>query len=124
MPDGFVADCQARLVFDFFTHTWNAVVIFALREGPRRPGELREAIGGISAKVLTQTLRRLERAGLVARTAYAEAPPRVEYALTELGRSLLEPIGAFGRWAEEHADEVLAAEERAATGSPWMPGRK
>lgn len=58
MADGFIADCQARLVFDFFTHTWNAVVIFALREGPRRPGELREAIGGISAKVLRCSRRR------------------------------------------------------------------
>jgi DNA-binding HxlR family transcriptional regulator len=113
MGDGFIADCRARLVFDFFTHTWNAVVIFALRDGPRRPGELRTAIGGISPKVLTQTLRRLEHHGLVARQAYAEGPPRVEYALTGLGRSLLEPIGAFGRWAEEHADEVLEAAESA-----------
>jgi DNA-binding HxlR family transcriptional regulator len=114
MPEGFIADCQARLAFDFFTHTWNAVVIFGLREGPRRPGELRTAIGGISPKVLTETLRRLERAGLVARRAYAEAPPRVEYALTELGRSLLEPIQAFGRWSEAHAEDVLAAQEKAA----------
>ncbi|MDN3358378.1 helix-turn-helix domain-containing protein [Actinomadura sp. DC4] len=112
MPEGFVADCQARLAFDFFTHTWNAVVIFALREGPRRPGELRTAIGGISPKVLTETLRRLERTGLVSREAYAEAPPRVEYALTALGRSLLEPFEALGRWSEAHADEVLAAQER------------
>jgi len=114
MVEGFIADCQARLAFDFFTNTWNAVVIFGLSEGPRRPGELRAAIGGISAKVLTETLRRLERAGLVARVSYAGAPRRVEYALTELGRSLLEPIQAFGRWAEEHADDVLAAQERAA----------
>jgi DNA-binding HxlR family transcriptional regulator len=118
MRDGFIADCQARLAFDFFTHTWNAVVIFALREGPRRPGELRTAIGAISPKVLTQTLRRLERHGLVAREAYAGGPPRVEYALTGLGRTLLEPIGAFGRWAEEHAEEVVAAEERAAATHP------
>jgi DNA-binding HxlR family transcriptional regulator len=113
MADGFVADCQARLAFDLFAHSWNAVVVFALREGPRRPGELREAIGGISSKVLTETLRRLERTGLVAREAFAEAPPRVEYALTELGRSLLEPMQAFGRWSELHADEVVAAQERA-----------
>jgi DNA-binding HxlR family transcriptional regulator len=114
MAEGFIADCQARLAFDFFTHTWNTVVIFALREGPQRPGELRAKIGGISPKVLTETLRRLERTGLVARHAYAEAPPRVEYALTELGRSLLEPIQAFGRWSEAHAEEVLAAQEKAA----------
>jgi DNA-binding HxlR family transcriptional regulator len=113
MPEGFVADCQARLAFDLFSHNWNAVVVFALREGPRRPGELRAAIGGISPKVLTETLRRLERTGLVAREAFAEAPPRVEYALTGLGRSLLEPMRAFGRWSELHADEVVAALERA-----------
>jgi DNA-binding HxlR family transcriptional regulator len=113
MTEGFVADCQVRLAFDLFTHTWNAVVLLALREGPRRPGELREVIGGISPKVLNETLRRLERTGLVAREAFAEAPPRVEYALTGLGRSLLEPMRAFGRWSELHADEVVAALERA-----------
>ncbi|MEV4804526.1 helix-turn-helix domain-containing protein [Nonomuraea sp. NPDC049421] len=108
----FLADCQARLAFDLLGNTWNAVVLWALRHGPRRPGELRDTIGGISTKVLTETLRRLEYNGLVTRHAYAEAPPRVEYELTALGRSLLPPIAAFGEWAFDHADEVLDAQDR------------
>ncbi|MBE1561009.1 winged helix-turn-helix transcriptional regulator [Nonomuraea africana] len=107
----FLADCQARLAFDLLANTWNAVVVWALREGPSRPAELRGRIGGISPKVLNETLRRLEFNGIVSRTAYAEAPPRVEYALTELGRTLLGPIEAFGAWAFEHAEEVMAAQD-------------
>ncbi|MCK2216827.1 helix-turn-helix transcriptional regulator [Actinomadura sp. ATCC 31491] len=108
----FLADCQARLAFDLLANTWNAVVLWALRHGPRRHGRLREEIGGISPKVLTETLRRLEFNGLVTRHAYAEAPPRVEYELTGLGRSLLGPVGAVGEWAFAHADEVMAAQDR------------
>jgi DNA-binding HxlR family transcriptional regulator len=111
-PRLFLADCQARLAFDLLANTWNAVVLWALRHGPRRPVRLREEIGGISTKVLTETLRRLEHNGLVARCAYAEAPPRVEYELTDLGRSLLGPIEAFGEWAFDHADEVMDAQDR------------
>ncbi|NUW45456.1 winged helix-turn-helix transcriptional regulator [Nonomuraea rhodomycinica] len=115
----FLADCQARLAFDLIANTWNAVVVWGLRHGPRRPGELRAAIGGISPKMLTETLRRLEANGLVTRRAYAEAPPRVEYALTELGETLLEPIEGLGRWAAEHVDEVMAAQDRLeAAGEP------
>ncbi|MER6949330.1 helix-turn-helix domain-containing protein [Nonomuraea sp. NPDC000554] len=108
----FLADCQARLAFDLIANTWNAVVLWSLRHGPRRPGELRAEIGGISPKVLTETLRRLEFNGLVERHAYAEAPPRVEYTLTDLGRTLLTPIGVFGEWAFDHAEEVMAAQDR------------
>ncbi|MFE6496795.1 winged helix-turn-helix transcriptional regulator, partial [Streptomyces sp. NPDC057747] len=79
---------------------------------PGRPGELRERIGGISPKVLTETLRRLESNGLVERHAYAESPPRVEYELTAPGPTLLGPIGAFGAWAFERGDEVMAAQDR------------
>lgn len=110
--DAYLADCRARLAFDLLSHTWNAVLIWALRDGPARPGELRARIGGIRPKVLTETLRRLEFNGLVTRRAYAEAPPRVEYELTALGRTLLDPIDAFGAWAFEHGDEVMAAQER------------
>jgi DNA-binding HxlR family transcriptional regulator len=108
----FIADCRARLAFDLLANTWNAVVVWALREGPRRPGRLRETIGGISPKVLNETLRRLERNGLVARRSYPEAPPRVEYELTDLGRTLLEPIEAFGEWAHRYGDDVLDAQDR------------
>ncbi|MFD5794011.1 winged helix-turn-helix transcriptional regulator [Streptomyces diastatochromogenes] len=108
----FLADCRARLAFDLLGNTWNSVVLWALKDGPRRPGALREHIGGISQKVLTETLRRLEFNGLVERRAYDGAPPRVEYGLTGLGRTLLAPIDAFGAWAFEHGDEVMAAQER------------
>ncbi|MGW1772762.1 winged helix-turn-helix transcriptional regulator [Streptomyces sp. NPDC002104] len=111
-PDAHLADCRARLAFDLLSNTWNAVLIWVLRDGPKRPGELRERIGGISPKVLTETLRRLEFNGLVTRHAYGEAPPRVEYQLTPLGRTLLDPIDALGVWAFEHGDEVMAARER------------
>ncbi|TDD76868.1 transcriptional regulator [Actinomadura rubrisoli] len=111
--DAFISDCQARLGFDLLSGTWTSVVLYTLREGPLRPGQLQDRIGGISHKVLTETLRRLEQNGLVTRQRYAEAPPRVEYALTEPGRGLLEPIYALGRWTERYADEVLDAQERA-----------
>jgi len=107
----FLADCRARLAFDLLGNTWNAVVVWALRHEPVRHGELRDRIGGISQKVLTETLRRLEFNGLVRRRAYDGSPPRVEYELTGLGRSLLAPIGAFGVWAFEHGDEVMEAQE-------------
>ncbi len=109
----FLADCQARLAFDLIANTWNAVVLWALRDGPCRHGELRRRIGGISTKVLTETLRRLEYNGLIARPARGGAPPRLEYELTELGASLLGPIEAFGQWSFRHAEEVLAAQDRA-----------
>lgn len=107
-----VADCRLRAATDLFAHTWDPVVLAALRVGPRRRRELRAAIGGISDKVLTDSLHRLLTGGLVARQAHAEAPPRVDYTLTRLGRSLVEgPMTALGRWAVEHGDELLEAQE-------------
>ncbi|MEU4446419.1 helix-turn-helix domain-containing protein [Actinosynnema sp. NPDC050801] len=99
----FLADCRARQAFDLLANTWNPVVLHALRHGPRRPSDLRRSIGGIRPKVLTETVRRLEAAGLVARDA---RPDRVEYRLTDLGRGLLGPLDALGRWAHEHGDGV------------------
>ncbi|MFJ9606010.1 winged helix-turn-helix transcriptional regulator [Kitasatospora sp. NPDC101176] len=113
MTDAFLADCRARLAFDLLSNTWNAVLLWALRDGPARPVELRARIGGISSKVLTETLRRLEFNGLVERRPHPGGPPRVEYGLTGLGRTLLAPIDAFGAWAFEHGDEVMAAQEAA-----------
>ncbi|MEV0589587.1 helix-turn-helix domain-containing protein [Nonomuraea sp. NPDC050310] len=110
--DEFVADCRVRAVTDLFAHTWDPVVLFTLSSGPHRRRELREAIGGVSDKVLTQALHRLLASGLINRRAHAEAPPRVVYALTGLGQSLVDgPINALGRWAEEHGDELLDAQE-------------
>jgi DNA-binding HxlR family transcriptional regulator len=88
---------------------WTAMVVLALGPAGLRFGDLRGKVGGISAKVLTETLRDLERDGFVARHIHAEMPPRVQYELTELGRSLYTPLQAIGRWAEEHTEEVLAA---------------
>jgi DNA-binding HxlR family transcriptional regulator len=108
----FAADCPARVAVDLFTSRWTAVIVYALRDEPKRPSLLQAEIGEISHKVLTDTLRRLERLGLVRRRRYAEAPPRVEYELTEPGLDLLEPIYALGRWAFRHADTVVAASLR------------
>jgi DNA-binding HxlR family transcriptional regulator len=102
----FLADCRTRLAFDLVANTWNPVVLWALRNGPRRHADLRRTIGGISAKVLTEAVRRLEFDGLVERREGA-------YALTPLGSTLLEPIEGFGRWAAEHGDDVVAAQDRA-----------
>jgi DNA-binding HxlR family transcriptional regulator len=110
-----VADCRLRAATDLLAHTWDPVVLAALRPGPRRRRELRSVIGGISDKVLTDTLHRLLANGLISRYAHAEAPPRVEYNLTSLGRSLVDgPLKALGRWTIEHGDELLDAQENAA----------
>ncbi|MFF7364486.1 winged helix-turn-helix transcriptional regulator [Streptomyces sp. NPDC008125] len=105
-----LADCRARLGFDLLANTWNAVVIQALGAGPLRPRDLHAVIGSISSKVLNETLRRLTEYALVERTVHAGAPRRVEYALTPLGRTLLEPIAALGRWSAEHGDAFVAAQ--------------
>ncbi|MEV1331911.1 helix-turn-helix domain-containing protein [Micromonospora costi] len=113
--DEFVADCRVRAATDLFAHTWDPVVLAALASGPRRRRELRDAIGGISDKALTDAVHRLLTNGLIDRCAYAEAPPRVEYALTDLGRSLVDgPMKALGRWATEHGDKLLDAQEKSA----------
>ncbi|SFE20736.1 transcriptional regulator, HxlR family [Actinacidiphila alni] len=113
-----VADCRLRAATDLFAHTWDPVVLAALRAGPRRRRTLRVSIGGISDKVLTETLHRLLGNGLVERRAYAEAPPRVEYALTTLGESLMDgPMLALGNWVLEHGEALLEAQE-AAAGNP------
>lgn len=96
----------------FGADKWAGMIIRCLEHGPLRFSELRVPLRGISAKVLTQSLRGLQRDGLVARTAAGpQSPPRVEYALTPLGRSLLGPIAVVCAWVEEHWDELLDARE-------------
>ena len=90
---------------------WTLVVVSALVDGEQRFTALLRRIEGISHRMLTKTLRDLERDGLVARTVHAEVPPRVDYALTLLGRTLLEPIGGLLRWVEAHGDTVIANRE-------------
>jgi len=99
-------------VLDRIGDRWTALIVGVLEDGPRRFGEIRDAMG-IAPKVLSQTLRALERDGLVTRTAYAEIPPRVEYELTPLGQTLREPLAAIRDWAEAHLHEVLAARDEA-----------
>jgi DNA-binding HxlR family transcriptional regulator len=109
----WLADCGLRAATDLFAHTWDPVVLAGLRTGPRRRGDLLAAVGGLSDKVLTETLRRLVAAGLVERRRYPAAPPRVEYGLSPLGTSLVDgPLRALGRWVLEHGDDLLAAQER------------
>ena len=105
----YESDCPARLAVDLFGNSWLTVIVYTLRDGPLRPVDLRRAIGGISQKMLTQTLRRMERMAMVERRRYAEAPPRVEYELTPVGRDLLTPILALGEWVDRHGDTVRAA---------------
>jgi len=107
-------NCPSRVVLDRIAEKWTGLVVLALDDQTLRFGELRERIGGVAPKVLTQTLRALERDGLITRRVYAEVPPRVEYTLTDLGRSLREPLGAVQDWAERNVSRVLAARDRAA----------
>ena len=104
-----MATCPSRTSLARIANKWTAMVVVVLADGRKRFGDLRTAVDGISGKVLTDTLRDLERDGLVARYVYAEVPPRVEYELTALGRTLHAPLLTLSRWAEEHIPEVLAA---------------
>jgi len=105
--------CPSRLVLDRIADKWTALVIQVLASGTRRYAELQREIGGISQKMLTQTLRSLERDGLVQRKVYPEVPPKVEYALSKLGRTLIEPLQAICRWSEKHLSELEANRARA-----------
>ncbi|APU22589.1 winged helix-turn-helix transcriptional regulator [Actinoalloteichus sp. GBA129-24] len=109
--DVFLADCPARLAVEIIADKWAVVVLYALSQGPRRHGVLIDLIGGISKKVLTETVRRLARHGLVERHAFREVPRRVEYELTELGQTLIEPIRVLTRWSEDNGAAILAAQE-------------
>lgn len=111
----FLADCPARTALEILSDKWAAVTLFALQDGPRRHGALVALIGGVSRKVLTQTLRRLQSVGLIEREVFAEAPPRVEYSLTALGHTLDEPIRMLTDWAREHGEAVLESRERQLT---------
>lgn len=91
---------------------WAAKIITCLRDGPRRFSELRVPLRGITPKVLTESLRAMERDGMLTRTAYPETPPRVEYELTDLGRSLFEPLDAQCAWTRAHSAELRAARAR------------
>jgi DNA-binding HxlR family transcriptional regulator len=102
-------DCLASEVLNRIGDKWSVYAIAHLGRGTLRFSELRREIEGISQRMLTVTLRRLERDGIVTRTVHAEIPPRVEYALTPLGRSLLDAVGKLVQWSETHTAEIAAA---------------
>jgi DNA-binding HxlR family transcriptional regulator len=100
-----------RNVLDRISGKWHTLLISALVDGPLRFGELKRALPDISQRMLTQSLRDLQRDGLIARRVYPTLPPSVDYRLTDLGRSLIEPLGALIRWAEAQAEAIAAARQ-------------
>ena len=109
--DAFDPDCPTRVVLDRIGDKWTVLVIGALVDGPLRFTALRQRVGGVAPKVLTQTLRAMERDGLLTRTVFAQVPPRVDYALTDLGVSLGGPIAVLTDWAEAHVGQIVAARD-------------
>ncbi|MEV6302952.1 helix-turn-helix domain-containing protein [Actinoplanes sp. NPDC051861] len=107
--DAFLAGCPTRELLTRLTDKWVALVIPALADGPKRHGELAQRIAGVSQKMLTQTLRTLERDGLITRTVTASVPVRVDYELTPLGHELFPVMVAIKNWAEAHMDRVFEA---------------
>jgi len=106
-------DCRAvSEVLSRVGDKWTVLVVSMLGEGPKRFNELRRSLGSISQRMLTLTLRSLERDGLVTRTVFATIPPRVEYELTRLGRSLLIPVSGLGTWARRNQTAIQAARRR------------
>src|SRR6478672_13848005 len=103
------ASCRVRAVLDRIGDKWAIYVVDRLGGGPRRFSELLRGIDGITARMLTVTLRGLERDGIVTRTIHPVIPPRVEYALTPMGRTLLDTIGQLVTWADSHLAEIDAA---------------
>jgi DNA-binding HxlR family transcriptional regulator len=109
--DAMLEACPTRHVMETIGGKWSALLVHALADGPRRHGQLRTRIAGVSQKMLTQTLRELERDGLVTRTVTASVPVRVDYALTPLGHTLVPVLGALKSWSETHIEQVLAARD-------------
>jgi DNA-binding HxlR family transcriptional regulator len=110
--DVYSARCPSRAALALIADKWAVLVAGCLVDGPKRHSWLRQRIGGISGKMLTRTLRELERAGLVERRIFPEVPPRVEYSLTPLGHSLRGPVAALTAWAEANAEPVVEARSR------------
>lgn len=105
--------CPSRIVLDRIADKWTALIIQVLANDTQRYAALQRAIGGISQKMLTQTLRSLERDGLVLRKVYPVVPPKVEYSLTRLGRTLIDPLNGLCRWSERHLPELQENRRRA-----------
>jgi DNA-binding HxlR family transcriptional regulator len=111
-PNVFNAKCASREVIDLIADKWAAFIIDLLSRGTKRHSDLRRHIDGVPQKMLTQTVRGLERNGLVQRKVYPVVPPRADYSLTPLGATLVAPLAALCMWAESHLHEVEAARAR------------
>ena len=120
--------CEVRNILDRIADKWSLLVICVLADGTHRFSELRREIDGISQRMLTLTLRQLEREGLVSRTVFPVVPPRVDYALTSLGSTLLDTIQALVAWAGEHGHEIVQAraayDAQARLDEPRAPARQ
>ena len=108
--NAYQAACPTRLMLNRIADKWTVLVLGLLETETKRFSTLQREIGGISQKMLTQTLRGLERDGLIARMVFPEVPPRVEYTITPLGQTLAGLLGALRGWSEAHMDEVLQAQ--------------
>lgn len=113
-------NCPSRDVLDLIGGKWAILILCCLQQGPVRTGALMRTVGGISQKMLTQTLREMERDGMVARTSHHEVPPRVEYHLTVLGRSLSELARAMEQWVVSNYPIIMAERARHQTIAPHL----
>lgn len=111
LGENYAPDCPGRGILDHVVSKWGMLVMIALCDGKLRYGELRRRIGGVSEKMLAQTLRVLEQDGFVARHDFGEVPPRVEYALTPMGEDLARQLVTLAKWLATHTPAVLAARE-------------
>lgn len=110
--DVYNENCPSRLVLDAISDKWTMLIVGKLSERTCRFGELKREVGGISQKMLTQTLRSLERNGFLLRNNFAVIPPRVEYSLTALGKNLTNVLAAINDWAEQHVGKILEAQKQ------------
>ena len=112
--DVFDETCASHQAVGRLADKWTLLLIYALAQGTKRYSELQRQIVGISPKMLTQTLRSLEENGYVEREIFPEVPPRVEYSLTELGVSFVQPVAVLYQWAQDHKDELIRIRSRIA----------
>jgi len=110
----FSSACPSRRIMAVLAEKWTLLIVTQLANGPMRTAEIRRSVDGVSEKMLIQTLRKLEGFRLISRKSYPQVPPRVEYKLTALGRSLARLAGLFSRWVERNAANLLKAEQEAA----------
>jgi DNA-binding HxlR family transcriptional regulator len=110
-PEIFTLESPTQKVFDILCNKWSLIILYCLSFGTKRHNQLQKQIEGISQKMLTQTLRNLERHGFVTRNVYPVVPPRVEYSLTSVGETLIEPLAYLCQWSENHISEIELARE-------------